>query len=136
MENKKNFYITTPIFYPNANPHMGHAYSSLLCDVLARYHRLLGVETYFLTGTDEHTEKVVQAAMERNQAADEYLEVIVARFKNLYAELGISYDQFIRTSDRTIHWPGAIEMWNRLFAAGDIYKKKYSGTKNGTRGSL
>ena len=123
----KNFYITTPIFYPNANPHMGHAYTTLACDVLARYHRLAGYDTYFLTGTDEHTEKVIQAAKEHNQDPEKYLEDVVARFKNLYARLDISYDQFIRTSDQTVHWPGAIEMWKRLVAAGDIYKGEYSG---------
>ncbi|MEK7179129.1 MAG: methionine--tRNA ligase, partial [Patescibacteria group bacterium] len=123
----KNFYITTPIFYPNANPHMGHAYTTLSCDVLARYHRLAGHDTYFLTGTDEHTEKVIQAAKEHNQDPEKYLEDVVARFKNLYKDLNISYDQFVRTSDQTVHWPGAIEMWNRLVASGDIYKGEYSG---------
>jgi len=111
MADKKTFYITSPIFYPNANPHMGHAYTTLLCDILARYHRLSGHDTYFLTGTDEHTEKVIQAAKEHGQEPEKYLETIVARFKDLYASLDISYNQFIRTSDKIVHWPGAIEMW-------------------------
>ena len=125
--NHKSFYITTPIFYPNATPHMGHAYTTLLSDVLARYHRSIGVETYFLTGTDEHTEKVIQAAAAQQQDPHEYLETIVERFKSLYARLNISYDQFIRTSDQVIHWPGVVEMWNRLEKAGDIYKSQYVG---------
>ncbi len=124
---KENFYITTPIFYPNAKPHMGHAYTTVLGDALARYHKLMGVETYFLTGTDEHTEKVVEAANKQNRNPEEYLEETVVRFKELYKNLGISYDQFIRTSDKEIHWPGAIEMWNRLVASGDIYKADYEG---------
>lgn len=123
----KRFYVTSPIFYPNAQPHMGHAYTTLLCDVLVRYHKTLGEETYFLTGTDEHTEKVIQAAKAQKQQPEQYLEDIVARFKDLYTRLDIQYDQFIRTSDQTIHWPGAIEMWKRLYQAGDLYKSSYTG---------
>ena len=127
MNNRQTFFVTSPIFYPNAQPHLGHAYTTLLCDVLARHHRLVGDEAYFLTGTDEHTEKVVQAAKAQGQKPEEYLEEIVARFKNLYQKLDISYDQFIRTSDQKIHLPGAIEMWNRLVTAGDLYKSSYIG---------
>jgi len=127
MNNKNTFYITSPIFYPNAKPHMGHAYATLLCDVLARYHRLIGVESYFLTGTDEHTEKVVKAAEMQSKKPAEYLEEIVASFKSLYANLDISYDQFIRTSDKDVHWPGAIEMWKRLAKSDDLYKSSYTG---------
>jgi len=127
MTEKKTFYITTPIFYPNASPHMGHAYTTVLCDALARYHKLMGYNTYFLTGTDEHTEKVVQAAQKVGQEPDKYLEDIVGRFKELYKNLDISYDQFIRTSDKETHWPGVIEMWKRLETSGDIYKAEYAG---------
>lgn len=127
MPHSNTFYITTPIFYPNANPHMGHAYTTVVCDALARYYRNRGVATYFLTGTDEHTEKVVEAAEKNNHSPQEYLETIVQRFKNLYAILNISYDQFIRTSDREVHWPGVIELWRRMVASGDIYKARYEG---------
>src|SRR3990170_3924406 len=102
MKEKKTFYVTSPIFYPNAAPHLGHAYTTLLCDILARYHRLSGFETYFLTGTDEHTEKVVKAALSVGQKPPAYLEEVVTRFKELYVHLDISYDQFIRTSDQTV----------------------------------
>lgn len=127
MNKGETFYVTSPIFYPNAVPHLGHAYTTLLCDVLARYHRLAGVETYFLTGTDEHTEKVIKAAAAAQKDPHVYLEEVVASFKALYAAMDISYDQFIRTSNQAVHWPGAIEMWKRLEDAGDIYKSKYKG---------
>jgi len=123
----EKFYITTPIFYPNANPHMGHAYASLLADVLARYHRLVGDETYFLTGTDENTEKVVRAASEVGKKPEEFANEVVDTFRKFFASLDISYNQFIRTSDKERHWPGAINIWNRLVKAGDIYKGAYEG---------
>jgi len=121
------FYVTSPIFYPNAEPHLGHAYTALLCDVLVRYHKTLGDETYFLTGTDENSEKIVQAAEKLGEDPAAYLENTVQRFKDLYALLDIAYDQFIRTSDREMHWPGAIEMWKRLHEAGDLYTSSYAG---------
>lgn len=127
MNNRRTFYVTSPIFYPNAQPHLGHSYTTLLCDVLSRFHKILGEETYFLTGTDEHTEKVIQAAKSQRRQSEEYLEEIVGRFKDLYKMLGIQYDQFIRTSDRNIHWPGVLEMWNRLLQSGDLYKSSYTG---------
>lgn len=121
------FYITTPIFYPNANLHLGHAYSSTLVDILARYHRLKGDEVYLLTGADENTEKVVRAAGARGMQVKAYLDDIVTNFKSLFQRLNISYDQFIRTSDTEVHFPGAQEMWRRLVAAGDIEKRSYEG---------
>ena len=124
---KEKFYITTPIYYPNGTPHMGHAYTTLLCDAVARYHRLMGHDVYFLTGTDENTEKVVQAAEKIGENPDEYLLKIIDSFKGLYGDLEISYDQFIRTSDQDVHWPGVIEMWKRLEAKGDLYKGSYTG---------
>ena len=123
----KKFYITSPIFYPNAQPHLGHAYATLLCDTLVRHHKLSGEETYFVTGTDEHTEKIIKAAAGVGKDPEEYLESIVVKFKELYANLDIRYDQFIRTSDKEVHWPGATEMWNRLVASGDLYKGSYTG---------
>ncbi len=123
----KTFYITTPIFYPNANLHLGHAYNTTLVDILARYHRLKGEEVYLLTGADENTEKVVRAASLAGVETKEYLDGIVANFKSLFQKLSISYDQFIRTSDEKVHFPGAQEMWRRLVEAGDIEKRSYEG---------
>ncbi|MEK7642679.1 MAG: methionine--tRNA ligase [Patescibacteria group bacterium] len=121
----KTFYITTPIFYPNAKLHMGHAYAVTLTDILARYHRLNGEETYFLTGSDENTAKILKNL--DGKSTETYLEDLSLNFKDLYKKLSISYDQFIRTTDKEKHWPGAIEMWKRLVEAGDIEKKKYTG---------
>jgi len=95
--------------------------------VLNRFHKSLGEDTYFLTGTDENSEKIIQAAEKLGEGPKEYLEKNVQRFKDLYQLLGIEYDQFIRTSDKEKHWPGAIEMWNRLSEAGDLYKSSYTG---------
>jgi len=124
---EKTFYITTPIFYPNARPHLGHAYTTVITDVMARYHRLQKENTHFLTGTDEHTEKVVREAKKQGKEPERFANENVQTFKKLFADLGISYDQFIRTSDKKIHWPGAIQLWNKLVEAGDIYKAEYEG---------
>lgn len=123
----KNFYVTSPIFYPNANLHMGHAYTMTLCDIVSRYHKLLGEETYFLTGTDENSGKVIKAAAEKNQTIPDFLVEITHGFKKLFSDLDISYDQFIQTTDQEKHWPGAIAIWECLVAAGDIYKSSYDG---------
>lgn len=125
-ENGK-FYITTPIFYPTAKLHMGHAYTTTLTDIIARFHRNEGDDTYFLTGSDEHTQKVVHEAAENGMSPQEFADTNVAHFKALFARLGISYDQFIRTSDKDVHWTGAQELWKALDAAGDIYKGMYEG---------
>jgi methionyl-tRNA synthetase len=127
MADKKTFYLTTPIFYPNAKLHMGHAYTTTVSDILVRYSRLRGAETYFLTGSDENTQKMVDAARKAGQEPLQFLDEIVANFKNLFGELGISYDQFIRTTDQIVHWPGAQAIWQKLVQAGDIYKKEYEG---------
>ena len=124
---QKTFYITTPIFYPNANLHLGHAYNTTLVDILARYHRLKGDDVYLLTGADENTEKVVRAASLAGVETKAYLDAIVANFKSLFQRLNISYDQFIRTSDEKVHFPGAQKMWQRLVEAGDIEKRSYEG---------
>ncbi|HVZ75682.1 MAG TPA: methionine--tRNA ligase [Candidatus Paceibacterota bacterium] len=127
MADKNTFYLTTPIFYPNAKLHMGHAYTTTLSDIIVRYQRLMGKETYFLTGSDENTQKMVDAARKAGKEPLEFLDEIVGNFKNLFSELGISYDQFIRTTDEKVHWPGAQALWKRLVDAGDIYKKEYEG---------
>lgn len=127
MSKEEHFYITSPIFYPNAKPHMGNAYTTVLCDVISRAQKLQQKETYFLTGTDENTGKVVKAAAEVGVSTEEFLSQIVENFKNLYSRLHISFDQFVRTTDKERHWPGAITLWNKLVEAGDIYKAKYTG---------
>jgi methionyl-tRNA synthetase len=125
---EKKFYITTPIFYPNANLHLGHAYVTTLSDVLARYHRLMGDKTYFLTGSDENAQTVVQGAQKAGKNFKEFIDEKIERnFKPLFADLNISNDQFIRTSDQETHWPGAIALWNKLVEASDIYTKEYEG---------
>jgi len=121
------FYITTPIYYPNSNLHMGHAYTTTICDILARHNRNIAKEVYFLTGSDENTEKVVRSAKDAGLSTEEYLHNIVSGFKDLFKKLNISYNQFIRTSDEKIHWPGVLEMWRRLELAGDIEKRSYEG---------
>ena len=106
---------------------MGHAYTMTLCDILARYQRLENKEVYFLTGSDENTSKVVKAAKEVDKSIEEFLTEINKNFENLYKSLNISYDQFIQTTDKKKHWPGAVKLWHKLVEAGDIYKSTYVG---------
>jgi len=125
---EKKFYLTTPIFYPNAKLHMGHAYTTTLSDVLVRYHRhFVEEKTYFLTGSDENTQKMVDSARKEGKEPLVFLDEIVDKFSGLFKTLDISYDQFIRTTDQQAHWPGAIALWNKLVESGDIYKKEYEG---------
>lgn len=124
---RKKFYITTPIFYANASLHMGHTYTLVLSDVLARYHREAGDKTLFLTGSDEHGDKIVRSAEKENLSPQEFVDEKVRSFKELMEILNISNDDFIRTSDRERHWPGAMKLWNALVESGDIYKDTYSG---------
>lgn len=124
---QRKFYITTPIFYPNANLHLGHAYVTTLSDVLARYHRLVGEKTYFLTGSDENAQTVVQGAKKAGEDIGPFRDRMVQGFIDLFAKLNISYDQFIRTSDEAVHWPGAAALWKKLDEAGDIEKRAYEG---------
>jgi len=123
----KTFYLTTPIFYPNAKLHLGHAYTTTLSDVLVRYHRLVGESTYFLTGSDENTQKMVEAARKEGKEPLVFLDEIVGRFSSLFKELDISYDQFIRTTNQSLHWAGAQKLWQKLVEADDIYTKEYEG---------
>jgi methionyl-tRNA synthetase len=123
----KAFYITVPIFYPNAELHLGNVYPVVVADILARYHRLIGDKTYFLTGADENTSKVIKAAAELGKDPKKHLDDIVGSFQQLFIEIKSSHDQFIRTSDDKSHWPGATVLWNKLVEKGDIEKRKYSG---------
>jgi len=123
----KRFYITTPIYYVNAPPHLGHAYADTLADVLARYHRLLGEEVFFLTGTDEHGANVVRAAEKSGKDIAVFVREGREIFKKLAAALLLSNDDFIFTSDEKRHWPVAQALWKKLAASGDIYKGVYKG---------
>ncbi|MBW2978213.1 methionine--tRNA ligase [Candidatus Woesearchaeota archaeon] len=123
----KKFYITTAIAYPNGKPHMGHALEIVQADVLARFHKLLGKDVFFQTGTDEHGTKNWQTAKKEGKEVMQFLDENVGVFKELYKLLNISYDQFIRTTDKEKHHTGAIKLWQELDKAGDIYKKKYKG---------
>jgi methionyl-tRNA synthetase len=123
---KKAFYITTPIYYVNAAPHLGHAYTTIVADVLSRFHRLAGCETYFLTGTDEHGDKIVAAAEKVGQAPKEYVDAVSAQFRALWPKLNIGNNDFIRTTDAA-HQETVKLILNRVKERGDIYFSDYSG---------
>ncbi len=125
MKNK-NFYITTPIYYPSGQPHMGHAYSSIIADVFARYKRNDNYDVYFLTGTDEHGLKIQNAAKINNLDPLAYCDKISKVFKDLTKKLNLSNDDFIRTTEKR-HHRAVNDLWNRLVKSGDIYLSKYKG---------
>ncbi|KPJ73213.1 hypothetical protein AMJ48_01980 [Parcubacteria bacterium DG_74_1] len=124
---KKKFYITTSIAYTNAPPHIGFALELVQADILARYHRILGEDVFFLTGTDEHGQKVVKAAEDAKKSPQEFVDVLSSRFKKLVEVLNLSNDGFIRTTDKKRHWPTVQKIWSKLEEGGDIYIKKYKG---------
>ena len=126
MTEKKPYYITTPIYYPSANLHVGHCYTTCIADALSRNKRLRGYDVFFLTGTDEHGQKIEKKAAEANVTPKEYVDDIVANAKDLWASLKISYDKFIRTTDPE-HVLGVQKIFNKLYEQGDIYKGKYEG---------
>ena len=119
-------YITTPIYYVNDVAHIGHAYTTIIADTLARYARLINQDTFFLTGTDEHGQKIEEAAKKRGKATQEYADEISAKFRNLWDEFDISYDKFIRTTDSD-HKKGVQKAFSKMYQNGDIYKDKYQG---------
>ena len=123
----KKFYITTSIPYTNAPPHIGHAFEMVQADVLARYHRFLGEDVFFLTGTDEHGIKTLRAARAVKKDPKDFADEISGKFKFLAKFLNISNDDFIRTTDEERHLPAVLKLWKKLDEAGDIYKKKYKG---------
>ncbi|HBF66864.1 MAG TPA: methionine--tRNA ligase [Candidatus Magasanikbacteria bacterium] len=126
MSKKNTFYITSPIYYATAAPHLGHMYTTIICDVVARYHRMLGHEVLFLTGTDEHGSKVYQKAQEARKDTQAFLDEQAAKYELMTDVLDISNDIFMRTS-YDWHKKAAQEFWKRSFEHGDIYKKKYTG---------
>ncbi len=123
---KKPFYITTPIYYPSAKLHIGHAYCTTLADTIARYKRLTGHDVFFLTGSDEHGQKIQQKAEEAGVTPQAYVDKIVAGFQFLWEKLGISNDDFIRTTEKR-HEKVVQEIFRRIYAKGDIYKGEYKG---------
>ena len=123
---KKNFYITTPIYYPSGKPHMGHAYSSILADIFARFKRLEGYNVHYLTGTDEHGLKIEREAKKNNKDTKAFCDEISVKFKDLTRILNLSNDDFIRTTEKR-HYKSVEEIWNRLIDSKDIYLGKYSG---------
>ena len=127
MQNScKNVYITTPIYYVNDIAHIGHAYTTIIADMLARYSRLVGHNTYFLTGTDEHGQKIAQSAEARNKTPKEYADEISGKFRSLWDDFDITYDKFIRTTDEE-HKIGVQKAFLSMFENGDIYKGDYEG---------
>lgn len=124
--NPSTFYITTPIYYVNDKPHIGHAYTTILADVLARYHRLQGVPTHFLTGTDEHGQKVQRAAEKAGMTPQQQADATVVHFQELWKRLGITNDDFIRTTEER-HKKVVQQMLQILFDKGEIYRAEYDG---------
>jgi methionyl-tRNA synthetase len=123
---KKPYYITTPIYYPSANLHIGNTYTTVAADALARFKRLTGYEVFFLTGTDEHGEKIQRIAEGKGVTPIEYVDEIVAGIKELWTLMNISYDKFIRTTD-SYHEKAVQKIFNQLYEQGDIYKSAYEG---------
>ena len=122
----KNFYITTPIYYPSGKPHMGHAYSSIVADIFARFKRLEGYNVLFLTGTDEHGQKIEKEAKKNNKDPKIFCDELSETFRSLTKTLNLTNDDFIRTTE-VRHFKSVIDIWNKLVDSGDIYLDKYSG---------
>ena len=126
MEKKKTFYITTPIYYPSDNLHIGHSYTTVACDALARYKRLQGYDVMYLTGTDEHGQKIQDKAAAVGKTPKQYVDEIVANVKELWKLLDVSYDRYIRTTD-DYHVEAVQKIFKRLYDKGEIYKGYYEG---------
>ncbi|MDQ4502217.1 methionine--tRNA ligase [Sinomonas sp. ASV322] len=123
---KTPYYITTAITYPNGEPHIGHAYEYIATDAMARFKRLDGYDVFFMTGTDEHGLKIAQSAQKAGVTPQEFVDRNAEIYKQTHAELGVSYDRFIRTTDAD-HYAAAQAIWKRMEANGDIYLDKYEG---------
>ncbi|MEX2543113.1 MAG: methionine--tRNA ligase [Trueperaceae bacterium] len=126
QHDRETFYATTPIFYVNAEPHIGHAYTTILVDVVTRYHRLRGDDTFFLTGTDEHGEKIQKTAEAAGITPQQYTDEVSARFRAIWDDLGIGYDEFIRTTEER-HKKVVQEILQRVYDSGDIIFGEYGG---------
>ena len=126
MDNPEKFYITTPIYYVNARPHIGHTYTTVVCDAIARRQRMMGADTWFLTGTDEHGQKIERSAAAAGCSPREFVDQIAGEFRALWDRMGITYNDFIRTTEPR-HVRGVQAMFTRLQERGYIYKGSYSG---------
>jgi methionyl-tRNA synthetase len=122
----KKFYITTPIYYVNARPHIGHAYTTIACDTIARRHRMLGDDTWFLTGTDEHGQKIERAAQAAGKTPQQFADEVSAQFRSLWKRMGLTPDDFIRTTSER-HKQGVQALWRKIRDNGYIYKGTYTG---------
>src|SRR6476659_950461 len=122
----KKFYITTPIYYVNARPHIGHAYTTIACDTIARRQRMLGAETYFLTGTDEHGQKIERAAQAAGKSPQQLTAEVSGQFRAIWERMSLTYDDLSRTtSDR--HKQGVQTLLRKIQENGYIYKGSYTG---------
>ncbi|MCR4400905.1 MAG: class I tRNA ligase family protein, partial [Syntrophomonadaceae bacterium] len=126
MEAKTPFYITTPIYYPSDNLHIGHAYTTVAADCVARFKRMQGFDVFFLTGSDEHGQKIERTAREKGMEPADYIEGIVANFKKLWQTLLITNDDFIRTTEER-HRQAVQKIFQQVYEKGDIYKARYEG---------
>lgn len=126
MNDKKKFYITTPIYYPSASPHIGHLYTTVACDAIARFKRMQGCDVMFLTGTDEHGQKIEQKAKEANVTPKQYVDEIAEKFRRLWKYVNVDYDRFIRTTD-DYHEESVKKIYKTLLDKGYLYKSEYKG---------
>ena len=126
MPDKKTFYITTPIYYPSGNMHIGHTYTTVAADTMTRFKKMLGYDAYFLTGTDEHGQKIEQKAAEVGVTPKEFVDKIVGETKELWKLMNIEYSDFIRTTDER-HEKIVQKIFRRFYEQGDIYKSEYEG---------
>jgi len=126
MTNSQKKYLTTPIYYVNDVPHIGHSYTTIIADIISRYYRLTGEDVFFLTGTDEHGQKIEKAAEEKGKTPQELVDSVVLRFKELWCELNISNDNFIRTTDE-IHKDIVQNFFKLVYDKGYIYLGEYEG---------
>ena len=123
---KKRFYVTTPIYYPNDIPHVGHAYTTIAADVLSRWYKLKGYDVFFLTGTDDHGKKIALSAEKLGKTPKEFTDNLIPKFKEAWKKLNLNYDRFIRTTDKD-HEKIVQEVLQKIFDKGDIYKGEYEG---------
>ena len=126
MSESKKFYVTTPIYYPSSDLHIGHTYTTVAADTMNRFRKLLGYDSYFITGTDEHGQKIEKIALENNVKPQQYVDKVVERIKKLWETMDVSYNQFIRTTDQE-HIKTIQGIFKKLYEQGDIYKGKYEG---------
>ena len=125
-EDKKTFYLTTPIYYPSGNLHIGHAYTTVASDAMIRYKKLQGFDTYFLTGTDEHGQKVEEKAKAAGKTPKQFVDEVAAVIKQQFDVMNTSYDYFIRTTDKP-HERQVQKIFKKFYDQGDIYKGYYEG---------